>query len=174
VLIMAGASGVGSSAIQIAKQLGARVITTCSTPEKQDLALRLGADFVLDAAKPSWIHEVRNITKKRGVDLAIEHIGGDMLEQCFHCLARGGSIVTCGATAGRIASLNLWPFFVKQQRLIGSYGRNRTDLSATLEWAQSGRLKPVIDRCYPLKDTLDAYKRLRSRQTLGKLVILPL
>ena len=149
VLVVAGASGVGSAAIQIAKQLGAMVISTGSTPAKRLLAQQLGADFVLDASMPSWIHEVRNITKKRGVDLVVEHIGGEFLEQCFHCLTRGGAVVTCGATAGRTSSINLWPFFVKQQRLIGSYGRNRTDLAATIEWVLSGRLKPVIDPCLP-------------------------
>lgn len=173
VLVIAGASGVGSAAIQIAKQLGARIISTGSTADKQALALQLGADYALDATKPSWNQEVRKITNKRGVDFVIEHVGGDFLEQCFHCLARGGSVVTCGATGGRSATLNLWPFFVKQQRLIGSYGRNRTDLAATIEWAQSGRLRPVVDQVFPLSKALDAYNKLRSRQTLGKVVIIP-
>jgi NADPH:quinone reductase-like Zn-dependent oxidoreductase len=68
------------------------------------------------------------------VDLVVEHVGGRLLEQVFQCLARGGTIVTCGATAGREVTINLWPLFVKQQRLVGSYGRTRKDMEATLAW----------------------------------------
>jgi len=83
VLAMAGASGVGSSAIQIAGGLGARVISTGSTPEKRSLATQLGAEFVVDSTDATWPAEVRRITGKRGVDLVIEHIGGDVLAKCF-------------------------------------------------------------------------------------------
>jgi NADPH:quinone reductase-like Zn-dependent oxidoreductase len=93
------------------------------------------------------------------------------LEQAFNCLARGGAIVTCGATAGREVKLNLWPFFVKEHRLIGSYGRNRVDLERTLEWAAAGTLHPVIHRIFPLAETPRAFAALRDRQVLGKLVI---
>ena len=173
VLVMAGASGVGSAAIQIARQLGARVIGTGSTPQKRALATKLGADFVLDTADSKWTAEVRKITNKRGVDLVIEHIGGDVLQQCFSCLARGGTIVTCGATAGNEVKVDVWPFFVKQQRLIGSYGRNRADLEMTLQWAAESRLKPVIDATYPLERAPEALRRLRDRNVLGKLLVIP-
>lgn len=171
VLVMAGASGVGSAAIQIARGLGARVISTGSTEPKRDLARKLGAEFVLDLADSNWPAEVRKLTSKRGVDLVIEHIGGSVLQQAFTCLARGGTIVTCGATTGRQVPIDLWPFFVKQQRLIGSYGRNTADLKATLAWAADGRLKPVIDTTLPLAETSRAYTLLRSRKVLGKIVI---
>ena len=69
--------------------------------------------------------------------------------------------------------LNLWPFFVKQQQLVGSYGRNRRDLQATLDWAAAGKLKPVIDSVFPLSATPAAFVKLRSREVLGKLVIEP-
>lgn len=173
VLVMGAASGVGSAAIQIAKQLGARVITTASTEAKQKLALKLGADIVLDSTQPNWPAAVRHHTNKHGADLIVEHIGGDVLVKCFDCLARNGTIVTCGATAGREIKLNLWPLFVKQQRLIGSYGRNRTDIVATLEWAATGKLSPVIDSIFPLAETAAAFARLRARQVLGKILIQP-
>jgi NADPH:quinone reductase-like Zn-dependent oxidoreductase len=173
VLVIGGASGVGSAAIQIAKQLGARVISTGSNEAKRALALRLGADHALDSADAEWPGEVRQITGKRGIDLAVEHVGGKVIEHIFGCLARGGTIVTCGATAGREIQLNLWPFFVKQQRLIGSYGRNRADLDATLGWAAAGKLKPVIDRVLPLAEAATGFTALRNRQVLGKLVIRP-
>lgn len=173
VLAIGGASGVGSAAIQIAKQLGARVISTASTEAKRKLAQQLGAEFVVDSHDASWPAEIRKITGKRGVDLVVEHVGGEVLLKCFECLARNGTIVTCGATAGREVSLNLWPLFVKQQRLIGSYGRNRADIQATLEWAAAGKLKPVIDSIFPLDQVPAAFAKLRSRQVLGKVLIEP-
>ncbi|HEX4645526.1 MAG TPA: zinc-binding dehydrogenase, partial [Verrucomicrobiae bacterium] len=173
VLVMGGASGVGSAAIQIAKGLGARVISTGSSEAKRALARQLGADHVVDSNDPAWPAEVRKLTDKRGVDLVVEHIGGDVLPKVFECLARGGTVVTCGATTGREVSFNLWPFFVKQQKLVGSYGRNHADLQATLEWAAAGKLKPVIDSVFPLDQTAEAFARLRSRQVLGKVLVEP-
>lgn len=173
VLVIGGASGVGSAAIQIARGLGARVISTGSTEAKRDLASNLGADAVVDASNPKWPIEVRKLTDRRGVDLVVEHVGGPVLQQGFNCLARGGTIVTCGATAGRQVPFDLWPFFVKQQRLVGSYGRNVADFKATLAWAAEGRLKPVLDSVVPLAEAPKAYGRLRSRQVLGKIVVTP-
>jgi NADPH:quinone reductase-like Zn-dependent oxidoreductase len=173
VLAIGGASGVGSAAIQIAKQLGARVISTGSTEAKRTLAKNLGAEFVVDSNDPKWPAEIRKITDKHGVDVIVEHVGGDVLGKCFDCLARGGTIVTCGATAGRDVPLNLWPFFVKQHRLIGSYGRNRADIAKTLQWAAEGKLKPVIDSVFPLEQTAAAFSKLRSRNFLGKILVKP-
>jgi NADPH:quinone reductase-like Zn-dependent oxidoreductase len=173
VLAIGGASGVGSAAIQIAKHLGARVISTGSTEAKRALAQHLGAEFVVDSADANWPAEIRKITNKHGVDVVVEHVGGDVLLKCFDCLARDGTIVTCGATAGREVSINLWPLFVKQQRLIGSYGRNRADLDATLKWAAEGKLKPVIDSIFPLDQTAAAFAKLRSRHVLGKVLVEP-
>jgi NADPH:quinone reductase-like Zn-dependent oxidoreductase len=107
------------------------------------------------------------------VDLVVEHVGGEVLGKCFDCLARGGTIVTCGATAGRDVQMNLWPFFVKQHRFIGSYGRNRADLVTTLEWAAAGKLKPVIDSIFQLDQTAAAFAKLRSRNFLGKILVEP-
>src|SRR5207249_8575539 len=119
----------------IARHLGARVLSTGSTEAKRALAHHLGAEFVLDSHDASWPAELRKITDKRGADLIVEHVGGEVLLKCFDCLARVGAILTCGATAGREVPLKLWPFFVKQHRLIGSYGRNTADVQATLDWA---------------------------------------
>jgi NADPH:quinone reductase-like Zn-dependent oxidoreductase len=137
------------------------------------LALQLGAQYAIDSTDPNWPAEVRRITQKRGVDIVVEHVGGQVVGQAFSCLARGGTIVTCGATANREVTLNLWPFFVKQQRLVGSYGRNREDVTNTLAWAQSGRLRAVIDEVVPLAETPRAFAKLRSRTVLGKMVVRP-
>ncbi len=171
VLVIAAASGVGSAAIQIARHLGARVLTTGSNEPKRQLGLALGAEAAVDSSQPGWSREVRRLTGKRGVDLVVEHVGGDVLLECFHCLARGGTIVTCGATAGKTVPLDLWPMFVKEQKLVGSYGRTRADMELTLKLASAGHLRPVIDRTYPLADAAAAFERLSRRAALGKLVI---
>jgi NADPH:quinone reductase-like Zn-dependent oxidoreductase len=171
VLVIGGASGVGSAGIQIAKALGAHVISTGSTDAKRTLAQQLGAEWVVDSTDAKWPGEVRRLTGKRGVDIVVEHVGGDVLLKCFDCLARGGTIVTCGATAGREINLNLWPLFVKQQRLIGSYSRNRADLCATLDWAAQGKIKAVIHSSLPLGRASEAFTALRSRAVLGKVLV---
>jgi len=171
VLVMGAASGVGSAAIQIAVQLGARVITTGSTEPKRQLGLSLGAEAAVDSTLPDWPARVRELTNRRGVDVVVEHVGGETLGRCFTCLARGGTIVTCGATAGREIRLDLWPMFVKQQRLVGSYGRSRKDIRATLEWAAQGKLRPVVDREFPVEQAAAALNHLRSRHALGKVLV---
>lgn len=171
VLVIGGASGVGSAAIQIAHGLGARVISTGSTEAKRALARKLGAEFVVDATDPHWPAQVRDFTAKHGVDLAVEHVGGGVLLQVFDCLARGGTVVTCGATAGREVTMNLWPFFVKQFRLVGSYGRNRADLQVTLDWAARGWLQAVVHAVYPLAEAPAALAALRARSVLGKVLL---
>lgn len=172
VLVIGGASGVGSAAIQIAKGLGAYVISTGSTEAKRELASSLGADWVVDS-NGNWPTEVRKITGKRGVDLVVEHVGGTVLLQAFDCLARGGTVVTCGATAGRNVEMKLWPLFVKEQSLVGSYGRNRVDIESTLEWIQRGKLRAVVDKVFSLAETADAFAQLRSRAVKGKVVVTP-
>ena len=171
VLVMAGGSGVGTYAVQIAKQLGAQVIATGSTEAKRNFAKTMGADAVVDSSDSNWPSIVRELTQKRGVDLIVEHVGGDVFEKCFQCLGRGGTIVTCGATAGKKVEINLWPFFVKQQRLIGSYGRNRSDVEVIMEWAAYGKVKPVVHSTYPLERLSDAFAELRSRKVMGKVVV---
>jgi NADPH:quinone reductase-like Zn-dependent oxidoreductase len=171
VLAIGGASGVGSAAIQIARGLGARVLSTGSTEAKRQFAVSLGAEEAVDSTDSEWPARVRQLTDKRGVDVIVEHVGGEVLLQCFTCLARGGSIVTCGATAGREVPLKLWPIFVKEQKLIGSYGRNRKDIVATLDWAAQGKLKAAIWITYPLSQTPEAFAALRQRQAMGKVII---
>ena len=173
VLVIGASSGVGSGAIQIAKQLGAYVITTASSEAKRKFALTLGADYVVNTADEDWPAEVRQITQKRGVNVVVEHVGGEVLLQCFQCLARGGTIVTCGATSGREVSLKLWSFFVKEQKLVGSYGRNRDDIIAALNWAAEGKIRAIIDKIFPLEKTRDAFNALRQRRVLGKIVVTP-
>ncbi len=171
VLVIGGASGVGSAAIQIARGMGAYVIATASNESKQKLSHQLGAHHVVDSTKDSWPDDVRKITGKRGVDIVVEHVGGDVLVKAFSCLARGGSIVTCGATAGREVAVQLWPLFVKEQSLVGSYGRNRADIVETFAWVVRRKLHAVVDKTFPIEEMAEAFRQLRDRKVLGKVVI---
>src|SRR5690606_39403628 len=132
----------------------------------------LGDHHVIEASG-DWPAEVRRITGKRGVDVVVEHVGGEVLPKAFECLSRGGTVITCGATAGREVCLNLWPIFVKEQRLVGSYGRTRADLEVTLEWAALKRLRPCIHETFPLDRLPDAFAALRVRRALGKILLIP-
>ena len=173
VLVMGGNSGVGSAAIQIARAHGARVISTGSSEEKRQLARQLGADHVIDHSTDDWYRKVVEITGRHGADIVVEHMGGDILLQALRCLSRNGKIVTCGATAGKKVGIDLWPLFVKQQSIVGSYGRNRVDMEKTLEWAAEGKIQAVIDRVLPLESTSDAFELLRERKVSGKIVVTP-
>jgi len=103
----------------------------------------------------------------------VEHVGGTVLQHAFNCLARGGAIVTCGATAGCEVTLQLWGLFVREQRLIGSYGRSRADIIATLDWASRGKIKPAIDRIFTLETASQAFALMRERKVMGKVVVKP-
>jgi len=170
-LIQAGGSGVGSAAIQIAKLAGARVITTVGSAEKMEHARRLGADDVINYNELDFAQEVRKLTGKRGVSLVVEHIGPATWAKSIACLARGGRLVTCGATTGNEAATNLWTLFAKELRLIGSYGGTRADLATVLRLVANGQLRPVIARTLPLESVAEAQRLLEQREVFGKIVI---
>ncbi len=171
VLVHAAGSGVGSAAVQIAKLFSARVIATVGSREKMEQARRLGADDVINYNEIDFAQEVRTLTKKRGVDLVVEHIGAATWEKSQACLARHGRIVTCGTTTGNEGTTNLWTLFAKELSLIGSYGGTRSDLEAVLSMVANGKLKPVIARTLPLESIPEAQTMLEQRTVFGKLII---
>ena len=171
VLVMAAGSGVGQAAIQVARLHGARVIATARQKEKLDAARALGADDVVDTSQPDWSAEVRRLTNKRGADVVIEHVGAAVWDQAVKSLARGGRLVTCGATSGHRGEIDLRVLFVKQQSLLGSYMGTRADLGAAVEGLASGRLKPAVDSVLPLARAGDAHRRLEGREHFGKIVL---
>ena len=170
-LVQAGGSGVGSAAIQIAKLAGARVIATVGSHEKMDHARQLGADDVINYNDLDFAQEVRKLTGKRGVSLVVEHIGPATWAKSIACLARGGRLVTCGATTGNEATTNLWTLFAKELRLIGSYGGTRSDLATVLRLVANGQLRPVIARTLPLESVAEAQRLMEQREVFGKIVI---
>jgi NADPH:quinone reductase-like Zn-dependent oxidoreductase len=116
---------------------------------------------------------VNEITCGRGVDLVFEHIGPETWEKSMLCLKRGGRIVTCGATSGPTVSLDIRFLFAKQLSISGCYMGSRSELLKILELIESGRLKPVVDSIFPLKDAVAAQTKMLDRKQFGKIVLVP-
>lgn len=173
VLVLAGASGVGSAAIQIAKDLGARVIATAGSEAKRELCADLGADHVLDHGQEDWGKQVRELTDGRGVDVVFEHVGPATWDTSMRVLARNGRLVTCGATTGPKASLILPYLFIKNQSILGSTMGPRSAFPAIFDKVASGAFRPVIDRQMPMSEIVQAHELLESRAVSGKLVLVP-
>ncbi|MBI4308243.1 MAG: zinc-binding dehydrogenase [Chloroflexi bacterium] len=171
VLVQAAGSGVGIAAIQIAKLFGARVITTASTDEKLKKAKALGADEAINYTSQDFAQEVRRITNKKGVDVVIEHVGGDVFEKSVRCLATNGRLVTCGATAGFSPAVDLRYVYSRHQNILGSYMGSKSEVLHLLKFFDAGQLKPVVHAVFPLKDAGKAHEAMENRQNFGKLVL---
>ena len=174
VVIHAAGSGVSSAGIQIAKSFGATVIATAGSHAKLQKATELGADFVLNYNEnPDWWKEIRGITGKRGADIVLDHIGGDIFEKSINSLAKGGRIVTCGTTAGPVVNVDLRRIFFKNCEILGSTMGTFEDVINILNLAEKGVLKPVIDRVMPLTQAAEAHKIIEDRAQFGKIILTP-
>ena len=171
VLVIAAGSGVGSAAVQIAKFFGARVIATAGTDEKLEKAKQLGADHVIQHKIMSIRNEVRRLSHKRGVDVVFEHVGTATWEDSVASLATGGRLVTCGATTGYDAKVDLRFLFSRQLSLLGSYMGTKDELRTVLKLVAEGRLKPVVDRVLPLAACAEAHAYLERGKQFGKVVL---
>lgn len=172
VLILGAGSGVGSAAIQIAKFFGARVITTAGSDEKLSKAKELGADHLINHKSQKIRDEVRRITGKRGVDVVFEHVGTATWEDSLASLAPAGRLVTCGATTGFDAKVDLRFLFSRQLSLLGSYMGTKSELHTVLKLVAAGKLKPVVDRVFPLVEAAAAHAYLESSAQFGKVVLM--
>jgi NADPH:quinone reductase-like Zn-dependent oxidoreductase len=171
VLVQAAGSGVSSAAIQIAKLHGARVIATTSSEAKAERAKALGADHVVNYATQDFVQEVKRLTGKRGADVVVEHVGGEVMAKSVLATASGGRIVTCGATAGYEPKIDLRHVFFRQVEILGSTMGSRGSLFGILEHVRSGALRPVVDRVLPLWDAREAHRVLEAREAFGKVVL---
>jgi len=170
VLVLAGGSGVGQAAIQIARYVGARVLAT-SAPEKLERTRALGADAVIDHYAGDFSTEVRRLTDGRGADVVVEHVGEATWSRSLRSLAAGGRLVTCGATTGPNASIDLRHLFARQLSLLGSYMGRFDELRSAAPLLFDGTLQPVIDIVLPLAEAADAQRRLENRGQFGKIVL---
>jgi NADPH:quinone reductase-like Zn-dependent oxidoreductase len=173
VLVLAAGSGVGIAAVQIARMLGATVIATASSEAKLEKARSLGADHAIDYTRDDFAAEARRITGKRGVDVVFEHTGADTWEKSIAALARGGRLVTCGATSGFDGRTDLRALFAKHLSILGSYMGRLAEFDEVMKHIRSGRLRPVLDRVLPLGEARAAHEAMERREQFGKIVLVP-
>jgi NADPH:quinone reductase-like Zn-dependent oxidoreductase len=171
VLILGGSSGVGIAAIQIAKLFQCRVITTAGDETKLEKARALGADHGINHYKQKISEEVRRFTNKEGVDIVIEHVGAATWDESMKSLKTAGTLVTCGATTGPSVGIDLRHLFARQLRLLGSYMGTLGELLEVLGHVFAGRLRPVVDRTFPLSEVRAAHEYLERSQMFGKVVL---
>src|SRR5947209_4052702 len=173
VLIHAAGSGVGSIGIQIAKLRGARVIATASSDEKLAKARALGADEIINYTNADWPREVRRLTEKRGVDVVFEHTGAATWPGSISALAKGGRVVTCGATSGYDARTDLRQVFYRHLNLLGSFMGSKAELIEALKFIARGQIRAVVDETLPLAEARRAHEQMQNRAQFGKLVLVP-
>jgi alcohol dehydrogenase len=171
VLVHAGGSGIGSTAVKMAKAVGATVITTVGDDAKAEKAKAIGADHVINYRTERFETITRKLTNKKGVDVVFEHVGGEGFNGSLLVLKRGGRLVTCGSTAGPTVTLNLMQLFQQQYRIIGSFGASMRNIRESLA-KMAGGLLPVIDTEVPLADFERGLARIESRQVFGKIIAL--
>jgi len=172
-LVHAAGSGVSSAAIQIARLVGARVLATASTAEKCRRARALGAEIAVNHREADFVQEVRSWTGKRGVDVALDHVGEQTFDRTVRCLARGGRYVTCGATSGYEMKTDFRLVYFKSLSILGSTMGGSHELAEVLEHVAAGRLSPTLDRVLPLERVAEAHAHLETRQGFGKTVLVP-
>ena len=170
VLVLAGGSGVGQAAIQLARHFGARVFATAA-PAKAARTRALGAEQVFDHYTGDFSRELRALTGGRGADIVIEHVGEATWDRSVRALATGGRLVTCGATTGHAAAVDLRHLFARQLSLLGSYMGRFAELLTAAPLLFDGRVAPVIDEVFPLARAADAQRRLEEKEQFGKLVM---
>jgi NADPH:quinone reductase-like Zn-dependent oxidoreductase len=173
VLVLGASSGVGIAAIQIAKLFHCRVITTAGDDKKLEKAHALGADHGINHYKQKISEEVRKITNRAGVDIVVEHVGVATWDESIRSLKTAGTLVTCGATTGAEVKIDLRHLFARQLRLLGSYMGTMAELHEVLSYVFAGRLKPVLDRTFPLGEIRAAHECLENGQIFGKVVVNP-
>jgi NADPH:quinone reductase-like Zn-dependent oxidoreductase len=171
VLVLAAGSGVGQAAIRIACLHGARVFATAGSDAKLERARALGAVEVINHRTRDIAEEIKRLTNRRGVDVVIEHVGEATWAKSVRSLARGGRLVTCGATTGGHGTLDLHALFAKQLSILGSYMGTKGELLQAARFFFTGQLEPVIDRTYPLAEAADAHRRLEQSGQFGKIVL---
>ncbi|GBE42557.1 putative zinc-type alcohol dehydrogenase-like protein YjmD [bacterium BMS3Bbin10] len=171
ILIQAGGSGIGTAAIQMAKAVGATVITTVGSDEKARKALELGADHVINYREERFEGVVRKLTKKKGVDVVFEHVGADTWAGSMFSLRKGGRLVTCGSTTGLSAEINLFQLFQQQLRIFGSFGCSMRNMRDALDKLAQGTVHPVIDAVIPMEEIETGLQRLEDRDVFGKLLV---
>ena len=173
VLIWGSAGGLGHIAIQICRVFGAHVIAVASSEERLELAHNLGAEFLINRNKERIGRAVSKITNRQGVDIVFEHVGAASWETSTLALKWGGTIVTCGATTGFDAPLDIRFLWNKEQNYLGSHLGNKAELLEAMKFVESGEIKPVVTEVFPLKEVRKGQEMLEKGGVMGKIVLVP-
>ncbi len=171
VVVMAAGSGVGSAALQIAKMWGATVIAAAGSDAKLEKARALGADHGINYTRENLLERIRELTGRRGADVIADSVGASQWEAMVRALARGGRLVTCGATSGYDARTDLRHLYFRRLSLLGSTMGSRDELREAVRHVEAGKLLPVLDAVFPLERAAEAHRRLEGRDVFGKLVL---
>lgn len=182
VLVHAAAGGVGAIAVQLARIFGAgKIIATASTEEKLFHAQKMGATHLVNYTEQGWVEKIKTLTDGKGVDLALEMVGGDVFNQTLTCLAPFGRLVVFGAASGEQSSFHPAQLMRKNQSVIGFFLPQimrypelfQKSFGELLEYMKNGELVLTIGGTYPLADAAKAHRSLQGRKTIGKLVLKP-
>lgn len=171
VLILGIGGGVATAALQLAKHMGAHVIVTSGSDEKLELAKNWGADHGINYRRSDFAKEVRVLTEKRGVDVAVDCVGGNSWGKSLAALAKGGRLVTCGATAGADPPTDIRRIFWNHLKIFGSTLGSRDEFRQLLAFMQNSEVRPIIDQLFPLRDAAEAQRRLEEGRQFGKIVL---
>lgn len=171
ILILGASGGVASAAIQIAKLCGARVFAVTSSGEKATRARELGADVVINRTETDFSREVWQLTGKRGVDVVLENVGAATWKSSLRAVAKGGRVITYGATAGPLGETDIRLVFWKQIHIIGSTMASQSEFQQVMKLVFRGALKPVVDRVLPIERFREAHEALEKGEQFGKIVL---
>ncbi len=171
VLILGVGGGVASAALQLAKEMSAHVIVTSSSDAKLEMAKNHGADHGINYSKSDFVKEVRALTGKRGVDVVVDCVGGESWAKSLAALAKGGRLVTCGATAGAFPQTNIRRIFWNHLSIFGSTLGSRQEFQQLLSFCSASGVRPIIDQVFPLKEAVVAQQRLEEGKQFGKIVL---
>ncbi|HSB43083.1 MAG TPA: zinc-binding dehydrogenase [Methylomirabilota bacterium] len=172
-LVLGVGGGVSSAAVQIGKLCGARVWVTSGSDDKLERARALGADECINHAREDWVRVIGRKTGRRGMDVVLENVGAATWKGSIRVVAKGGRIVTCGATSGPIAETDIRQVFWKQIAIIGSTMSNDAEFHTVMGQLFAGRLRAIVDTVMPLREGVEAQRRLAEGKQFGKIVLTP-
>ncbi|MQG26053.1 MAG: zinc-binding dehydrogenase [SAR202 cluster bacterium] len=173
-LVLSASAGVGTAAIQLAKNvIGATVLTTTSSEEKAKRATDIGADHVINYKEESIRDRIKEITNGSGVDFVLDHVGADFFKDAFYSLKPGGRYGICGATTGLRAELHLGLLFSKQIDVFGAFMGSKKDMIEITQTLNKGYINPSIHQTFPLANTAEAHKMMEETNFFGKIIINP-
>jgi NADPH:quinone reductase-like Zn-dependent oxidoreductase len=170
ILVYGASSGVGMATIQLAKALGATVITTVSGNSKHDFAKKLGAHYIIDRTRQDIADEVKKIVPA-GVDIVIDHVGAATWATSIASLGQGGRMAVCGMTSGNEATVPVRMFYSKQIVMVGSLLGTRAQLQELINFVMRKKIQPVIDSVFPLQGAKEAQKKMEAGMHAGKILL---